>query len=425
MCDNVLKCINLGGKGLLMSGPVEFGLSVSLLKRPAPAWVQAKRMISAYRGWNEFEQRHGGPEIIDFDLSSVPTLASFTSRTQILSELQELRNELDESPAEAEFLRARLTGSIYYLRTLMGQQIPFPEYLEHTLGVGPKAFSRDEITAARDEVDRRLAPFDLEMKSEFRKRFESSFILHDPREIRNGIVGDQKVWLARLRDAGIPVPEKLHFAVEFVEVDAYWSNWISGSLHGITLSINLHPRKKYERGRPLALCLHEICGHAVHMSIWRELIEQGKLDPVYGVTTVHSPEMFVSEGLGQTVADLLDGEEAFPLPFYASRALQYYTLIILHNAHLMAYEGVPIEAALDYARDHLPFSDSDTIESEMRDRGTNALFRTYQLSYTSAERAIRQLIKDFTKRQKQRFFLQMYTTPMTPMQLLRFGAQLE
>jgi hypothetical protein len=343
----------------------------------------------------------------------------------ILSELQALRDGVDESSGEAEFLRARLNGSVFYLRALMGQQIPFSEYLKSTLGVGPEPFSSDEIAHARREVNQRLAPFDLEMKAEFRRRFETSFLLHDPEEIRDGIVGEQKEWLKRLFGTGIPVPGQLHFAVEFAEVDAYWSNWISGSLGaGITLSINIHPRKKYDRGRPLALCLHEICGHAVHMSIWKELIAEEKLNQACGVTTVHSPEMFVSEGLGQTVSDLLGGDETFPLEFQASRSLQYYTLMILHNAHLMIYEGVPVETALDYACDHLPFSDSDNIESEMRDRGTNALFRTYQLSYTSAERTIRQLIQGLTVPQKQRFFLEMYTRPMTPMQLLRLGAEL-
>jgi len=408
-----------------MSRSVDIGSSISLSRPPVSISRQAQRIVRTYRGWQDFERTHGGPEIIDFDLSSVQGSTPFNSRMEVLSELQALRDGMDEGSSEAEFLQARLNGSVFYLRALMGQQIPFSEYLKNTLGVGPEPFSRDEIGLARREVNERLAPFDLEMKADFRKRFETYFLLRNREEIRDGIVGDQKAWLRRLCSAGIPVPSQLHFAVEFTEVDAYWSNWISGSLStGITLSINIHPRKKYDRGRPLALCLHEICGHAVHMSIWKELIAQEKLDQACGVTTVHSPEMFVSEGLGQTVPDLLGGNETFPKEFLASRSLQYYTLIILHNAHLMTYEGAPIETALGYACDYLPFSDSDNIESELRDRGTNALFRAYQLSYTSAERTIRQLIQGFTVRQKQRFFLEMYTRPMTPMQLVRFGAEL-
>lgn len=408
-----------------MSRPVEFGLSVSLSQQPTLISKHAQRMVSAYRGWDDFERKHSGPEIIDFDLSNLHGCTPFSSRMDILTELQELRDGVNEASADAEFLRARLDGSVFYLRTLMGQQIPFAQYLRHTLGVMPEPFSVDEIDQVRREVNARLAPFDLEMTAKFRERFESSFMLQDRAEIRDGIVGDQKRWLARLRGAGIPVPEQLHFAVEFVEVDAYWSNWISGSLRaGITLSINIHPRKKYDRGRPLALCLHEICGHAVHMAIWRELIAQGKLDQACGVTTVHSPEMFVSEGLGQTVSELIGADETFPLEFQASRSLQYYTLIVLHNAHLMLYEGVPIGTALDYARNYLPFSDFDTIESELRDRGTNPLFRTYQLSYTAAERAIRQLLAGLSTPQKRRLFLEMYCRPMTPNQLLRLGAEL-
>src|ERR1017187_1952366 len=401
--------------------------SVSL---DAPAWQnqrthaseQAERMVLTYRGWDAYERAHGGPSIVDFDLSSVPGSASFTSRRDVLSALCELYNQLNDATDEEDFLRTRILGSISYLRALMGQQIAFANYLHRTLGVEAAPFPVEEVEVARNAVSESLAPFEIVMRVEDRKRFERDLVIRDPSVIKRGIVGNQDLWLGRLRAAGIPAPRQLPLCVQFTEVDAYWSNWISGSTQeGITLRINVHPRKRYDRGQPLALCLHEVCGHAVQMSIWRELIIQGRLSEACGVTTVHSPEVFVAEGLGQTVADLLGSNWEFPAEFHLSRALQSYGLMILHNAHLMIYEGVSVERMLEYACDHLPLSDPDTLEAEIRGRGSDLLFKSYQLSYSVGEQAIKKLIRGLSIKQKQALFLAMYTKPLTPAHLLKIG----
>ena len=95
-----------------MSRPVGFGSSLRLLERP-------ERIIAVYRGWAAFERAHGGPEIIDFDLSSIEDSTSFSSRQGILSALQDLAEQLEDASGEGEFLRDRLRGSIFYLRALM------------------------------------------------------------------------------------------------------------------------------------------------------------------------------------------------------------------------------------------------------------------------------------------------------------------
>jgi hypothetical protein len=389
-------------------------------KQREPVSQCTAHTILTYRGWHEFERVRGGPDIIDFDLSTFEGSASFNSRREVLFELSKLYDQLDGTTEEEEFLRARVHGSISYLRVLMGQQIPFAEYLKDTLGLAPVPFSNEEVESARNAVIRYLAPFGLTLRVEDRELFESKLLIHDANEIRNGIVGSQELWLQRLRSTGIPVPKQLPFSVQFAEVDAYWNNWISGSAQkGITLIINLHARKRYDKGRPLVLCLHEICGHAVQMSIWRELIAEGKLNQACGLTTVHSPEVFVSEGLGQTVPELLSDEWRFTPEFHLSRALQYHTLVILHNAHLMLYENIPVESILDYTITHLPLADPDALEYEIRDRGTNPLFRSYLLSYAIGEQTIRRLVQGMSLSQKRDFFLEMYTRPLTPAQLLQ------
>jgi hypothetical protein len=375
-------------------------------------------IIAVYRGWHAFERAQGGPSIIDFDLINSKALVSFNSREEVLRALNELLSLGDDGSHESQFLRDKLVGSVYYLRTLMGQQIPFREYLQHTLGVTLVRFSEQEIELIRQKVSELLARFDLELTTKDAKLFEEKLIIRDPDEVRNQIVGCKDVWLTMLREKGIPAPENLKLQIEYVKVDAYWSNWISGSFpEGIKLLINLHSSKRYDLGKPLVLCLHEICGHAAQMSIWHDLIVRGKINQACGITTVHTPEAFIAEGLGQTVADLLGGEEDYPSSFLLSRWLHSYTLMIFHNVHLMIYEGVPIEEMLSYARTNLPFSRPAVIEAEIRDRATDPLYRTYQLSYAASEFMIRKIVRGFNSHQTQQFFAALFTEPMTPIQL--------
>jgi hypothetical protein len=381
-------------------------------------------IVQIYRGWDAFERGHRGPQIVDFDMAIMPGSTSFSCRREVLCALSEIYEKLADVSDAEEFLRARVRGSIAYLRVLMGQQIEFPDYLMSTLGVEPRPFSAAETESAARSVSKALEPFGLQLRTEDRERFESQLVVNDPNTIRKGIVGARDFWLRQLNEAGIPVPKQLSLSVEFTEVDAYWSNWISGERRGIKLEINLHARKKYDRGRTLALCLHEVCGHAVQMSLWRDMISRLQLNEACGVTTVHTPEAFVMEGLAQTVPDLLSDISDYPDEFKLSRALNYHSLAVLHNAHIMIYEGLPVDQILDYASDNLPLSDPDTLEYEIRDRALNPLFRSYELSYAIAERTIRDQIDGMTIPQKRRFFLEMYTKPMTPKQLLDAGVRI-
>jgi hypothetical protein len=147
--------------------------SYSLLAHP-------EKIVAVYRGWHAFEQAHGGPSIIDFDLSSITDIAFFNSRREILLALENLYDQLDDSSHEGEFLRAKLRGSVFYLRALMGQQIPFAEYVENTLGVPLEYFSDQEIADTRCKVDELLSFFGLQLREECKEEFEAKYVIHDP-----------------------------------------------------------------------------------------------------------------------------------------------------------------------------------------------------------------------------------------------------
>ena len=88
----------------MVSRRVEFS-SPTLLKREYLPH-HAERMVQLYRGWHAFERSHGGPEIIDFDLSSYEGSSLFESRSEILFALMQLHDNFDDNSGEGEFLRA-------------------------------------------------------------------------------------------------------------------------------------------------------------------------------------------------------------------------------------------------------------------------------------------------------------------------------
>jgi hypothetical protein len=385
-----------------------------------------RRWIAAYRGWHAFEQATGGPAIVDFDLARPGTGKTFQHRHAVLDELAALENDLDGAGDVTAFLRARVQASIAYLRALMGKPIPFDQYVRSTLGVEPVPFSEDTLARARRAVEEEFASVGLEFRSAWRLEFEKLFVIPNSPEILSGILEQKDLWLERLRSFGIPVPPTLRLNASFVDVDALWANWIGGSPRdGFDFSVNLHARKRYLRGSALTLCLHEICGHAAQMAIWAERIAAGALSECCGITVVHGPEAFTSEGLAQTVHLLLGTRHPFPAEFSLRKALQYYSLLVMHNAHLAACQTGNLEQAVAQACDLLPMAHRDEIRHELRQRTKSPLSRSYELSYSAGEAAIREIAARLTSPRLENLFAVLFQFPLTPARMLQYARSLE
>jgi hypothetical protein len=375
-----------------------------------------ERIVLLYRGWHALEKNTSGLEIIDFDLSDVCGEVGYATRLDVLHELLALKQSVSaiDSP-EADFLETKLLGSSTYLRALMGEQVPFRDYITSTLGIAPMPIPAAEIASARQEVTQLLDGRNASYTSEHRDVLDHESI-SEPEAIKHAIISEKDIWLQRLASAGIEVSAMLPLDVQFDDVDAYWSNWIHGTAEGgLVLRINLHPRTRYTVSRARFLCLHEICGHATQMSLWRKRILEGSLSQACGVTNVHSSEMLIAEGLAQCVPDILD-PSLYDSDFFLNRAVRYHTLLVTHNAHLELYTGTPVDALAARVAAELPFSRLKDIEAQLRDRGTSPLFRTYLLSYSTGEKMIRQLAAQ-AGTEKLKLFRALYSQPMTPSQL--------
>jgi len=384
----------------------------------------SKSIVELYRGWDRLEKSASGSQayVIDFDLAPSEGSAEFQSRIEILEYLLQLRDSISVESSRDVFIYAKLNASIYYLRALMGEQIPFEEYVLNTMGVFPKLFSEQKIEAARASVCAHLADFGLGFDRSYKKDFENRFVLEDAAAIQKQLMESKELWLQRLR-------EYVHFDdlgelnVSFVEVNEYWTNWISGSSRdGNFLQINLHPRNTIKRGEPVLLALHEICGHAVQMSLLRHNVKVGELEEAFGITTVHTPDQFITEGLAQTLPYILASEDELSQEVLLIRDLLAYESMVYSNAHYQINTGCPVKEVYEYLALRLPFVSPVSLESELRDRSRDPMFRSYQYVYAIAADFFRMALCPLDTKTKAYILAEIYTTPMTPKQLMQFIA---
>jgi hypothetical protein len=400
-----------------------------------------RELVDVYRAWDAVEQSRHHTSIIDFDLAAPRPVTAAASRAEVATRLQRLASRLDGLPQYWRALvAARIRASLYFLRALNGETIPLHEYVEATMGVVPRMFSEEEIAERRADVARSLQELSQPSASSdmdpgpppwppilFRAgdfdRFQEQFIVRDSRVLPDHFARYRDKWLPRLlRQIDVPI-EAYRIEVEFASEDAYWKNWISGNLsgHQINLRINTHPRHSWYAGAAETLALHEYCGHAIQMINWHRRIERRELPEFAGILTVHFPDQFVLEGLAETMAYLLPaGSGTLDRKSKVLRDLHAYTLMVSNNVHIIANEEEP-DAALAYASPLLPFTTTDSIRADIRDRVNHPLYRCYQYVYGIAKYTFLQALDCGTEGvpatpRDWRLIKQVYSDPMTPRQ---------
>jgi hypothetical protein len=379
-------------------------------------------VVALYRGWHALERRLDGAGIVDFDLSAGTDAVEFTDRRQVLLALESCARSTTDEGVVSEFNRDRLRASIYYLNACLGEQIPFVEYVQSTMGVTPQRFSEVQLLDSFDRVDALLEEIGLKFSANYKAEYETQCLIQDKTTVKDQIHAQLAQWLDRLGKF-IAVPPLNQVDVSFSTVDAYWSNWVSGSVReGFALQVNLHPRINYLKGTPALLAAHEYCGHLIQVQQWALNVASGAIDPSYGFTTVHSPEAFMMEGLADVLVYVLADESALNFDQRLARELTWHSRLVSNNVHYLINTGHRFSDVFQYYRRYSPFLDNQTIESSIRDRSQNPLGRTYQYVYGIALDYFRQLLEGKAIDHQREILQILYHRPYTKTQLDRvFG----
>jgi hypothetical protein len=319
------------------------------------------------------------------------------------------------------FVRAKLAGADAYLRALMGERAPLAGYMQSTMGIAPQRLDVEALQTERDALERDFRGYGVPMTPAGRDDFRRTFALADVDSMEDELRSEAVGWVGALRDllGDLPAPD---YRIEVAHVDAYWANWIDGSVEaGVTLRVNRHPRIEYHEGSATALAAHEIAGHAAHVACLQRAAGQGRLDPCVLNLAVHSLEAFQMEGLAQTVMHLVPRSE--PLSDNLALLDRYRDHVAARTnlAQQDLEDGMPIDEVGADLADSCPLSRPQSLRASLRDRSRDPLFRSYIHVYSPARRFFLQAL-DLSIERRIAFLQACYERLWTPTQLAQLLA---
>lgn len=378
-----------------------------------------------YHRWHALEANlGGGVQVLDFDfcpredLSNIET--PFLSHLEALRQVEELRNSLviikPESLCNADFMSQKLAGAAMFLRALMGERIAFEPYLRATMGIEPEIISSYEVEALRAELEERFSRLGIPFSADGKAAFEQYIVLKDVSQFEHLLRTEATRWVKILQQR-IGLTAQPIYEIEVVSEDAYWTNWIDGSLNsGIRLRINTHPRITFLKGGATGFAVHEIGGHALQMLELDAARRDGEVDGAALNLTVHSCEQFQLEGLAQTVMYLIAEEGEIPEALEIDQKLRGYHAVLTNNAQIELESGRPVEEVIERLLAEDPFLPPLKAFSDLRDRARHPLYRAYMFVYAPSKRKFL-TAGALPKTKRIEFLRSMYTRLWTPAQI--------
>lgn len=378
-----------------------------------------------YHRWHQLEVALGeGIQVLDFDYCPREYLIDieppFSNRLEALRHLEHLRGLLADSNlnklCNAEFLVQKLTGAAAFLRALMGERSSFRHYLRATMGIDPEPMPLEELGAMHTELEQRFSKLNIPFSREGKSAFDEYMVMEDVSLFGDTLRSEANHWVNLLQQR-IGLTTQPIYRIEVVNEDAYWSNWIDGSVDTmIRLRINTHPRITFLKGSETGFAVHEIGGHALQILELDAARQVGKVDGAALNLAVHSCEQFQLEGLAQTVMFLVAEEGEIPEALEVDAKLRFYHSALTNNAQIELEAGRPIDEVVEYLLHQAPFLAPLKALSDLRDRQRHPLYRAYMYVYAPSRRkflAASSLPEDARKE----FLYHMYTQLWTPDQI--------
>lgn len=391
----------------------------------------AREAIAVYRGWELLEHRlpqEIRSAVIDFDLvPEIPDTEDFDSREQVLSRILNLLDSVEVVDETSEFIQAKLNASAYYLRSLMGEQFEFYDYVRNMLGITPELVSEETIDEQKRRVFTLLAEFGVPIVQEEPKKqdfaiFAESIRIYEDEAEKEAREKEAKFLPITLNILGfndLQVPHR----IELVKEEGYWVGWSLGKKGNLLLKYNFHPIHRWRKGDMEYLTLHEVCGHFVHAASLAREIEEGRLDPFIGITTVHDPHGFMGEGIADALTYFFP--EELPLSVYGvlSREQRNWRDYLNNNAHILINMGWEENKLLEYILTN-PFASTEVARLNLRRWREHSLYRSYQYAYGIALKYHKTFAARMNLDQKIRFLRYAFTRYVTPTRLIDYANSL-
>lgn len=378
-----------------------------------------------YHRWHALELVLGEKIcVLDFDYCPREDLLDleppFADRLEALKHLEALRDRLasyDHSNlCNAEFLAQKLDGAAAFLRALMGEYMPLAVYLRATMGIAPEPISQDEIESMRAELEKCFSSLGIEFSPEGSEDFHQYIVMNNVSQFETKLRDEASRWVTLLQER-IGLTAQPNYKIKIVSEDAYWANWVDGSIDTpILLRVNTHPRITFLTGCEAGFAVHEIGAHALQVLELDAARRVGRVDGAAMNLATHSCEQFQLEGLAQTVIYLVAERDEIPEALDIDLQLRAYHSALSNNAQIEIEAGRPIDEAIEQLLQQAPFLSRLKAISDLRDRGRHPLDRAYTHVYAPSRRKFLSA-KMLPKAQRMKFLHRMYTQLWTPNQI--------
>lgn len=387
---------------------------------PREMLPQTGEIMKVYRGWDALEKPNG-IDIIDFDLVAPVEPEPFRSREEVLDRLQLLHEGIQPTNSQKEFIKAKMNASIYFLRALMGEDIPYGEYVENITGIRPQIIPEEEIRKRKAIMYDLLRGLGYKPEREIFQEFASRIKIAKAEAEREARRCEDALLPIALRTLDLEDVEFPH-EIRLVEDRDYWMGWTSTTPEGLLLlRYNFHPMHNWFQGDMEFLTLHEVGGHFVQAGLLRRRIANGEVNPIIGITTVQEPHTFVGEGTADALSYFLpEVEEALsPYGLLArdQRAVRYY---VENNAHIWVNEGRDPDELVEYIMEYHPFSSEERLRANLINWRNNPSRRAYQYVYGISLYYHHQFKERLTVEQRKEYLRYAMSGYETPRQIMEF-----
>lgn len=385
--------------------------------------IDTESLIKVYRGWDKLEKPNG-ISIIDFDLIPPIEGERFSSRQEVLERLVHLHSQIKPTNAQEEFIEAKVNAGIYFLRALMGEGIPYSEYVEAITGVRPQMIPEQDVQRQVSIMHNRMRDFDYDPTKGSFERFALGLRVSKEdaqKEVRDCEDRLMPIVLKALGFEGLELPYRVSFEVE----DDYWRGWTSTSDGQLLLRYNFHPNIIWYKGDTETTTLHEVGGHFVQAANLRRGIAEGRIDHFIGLTTVQEPHTFAGEGTADALLYFLpEVEDALSPHGLLSRDQRAARDYLYNNAQIMVNEGGSLDEAVRYVVKNHPFSAEKTVHDDLVRCMTNPARRAYFYIYGISRYKHEEFRQRLTPQQQIEYLRYAMLTYNTPKNLFAFVEQL-
>lgn len=398
------------------------------------------KVAGFYRAWHLSEGSRRS--IIDFNLTphpspefeiaqrlitARPTRGEKVQPPEILGELIGRMEDIVVSPAERqsyEFLQAKLKASLAYARRLTGEPSDPFVYIQETMGVIPEEIPEGTLLAQKQRVAalfKELGGGNYDEES-LKLYYEKRLIPPEEMVRRIKIYGQEALYLV---GNFINREIKVDYKTEVVNKDAYWFNWVNGTVNEFCLQINKHERhrNKFTDGKAQAMAHHEIAAHLGMMQQRAELIRKDELHEVFGLTTVHDPEQVPLEGIAQTlnhfVPELnhrLNPEGKFEIELYGLRQMVYNNIHFLVISLDFIDSPEQLEEIIKYVQSYYPLEGRENTLKEVSERRSDPKLQAYRYSYGIGFLRHSDMAQGLSPDGKKEFLKRLWGWPFTPKQ---------